>query len=72
VVIRFPLAFKGMVELVGPDGAARLWDTADGPWTVWLYDGTWYVQRAGKPMDTKGLAGDGLVLVSGDGCDVQL
>ena len=72
VVIRFPSGLRGMVELVAPDGSTRLWDVADGPWTVWLYDGTWYVQHEGRPMVTKGLAGDGLVLVTGENRDVQL
>lgn len=72
IVIRFPARMRGRVELVAPDGSRQLWDPEDGPLTQWLYDGAWYVQHEGRPMDTTGLAGDGLVLVTGDNRDVQL
>ncbi|SFR71302.1 Caspase domain-containing protein [Agromyces sp. CF514] len=72
VRIVFPDGFTGRVELVAPDASTELWDTADGPLTRWLYDGTWYVQHEGTDMDTKGFAADGLFTVSGEDCDVQL
>ncbi|MFE5672121.1 caspase family protein [Agromyces sp. NPDC056523] len=72
VVIAFRRRRRGMVELVAPDGTTQVWDIADGPWTVWLYDGTWYVQHAGKPMHTTGFADDGVFTITGEGRDVSL
>jgi hypothetical protein len=72
VVIRFPEWYNDTVELVAPDRATMEWDPADGPWTVRLYDGEWYVQRAGSHQDTAELANDGLVSVQGADCDVDL
>ncbi len=71
-MIRFSKSYNDMVELVAPDGARILWEPADGPWTVRLYDGEWYVQRAGSHQDTAGLANDGLVSVQGVDCVVDL
>lgn len=72
VVIRFPSGFVGEVELVAPDGTLLAWDSADGDWIVRLYDGVWFVQRAGTRMDTGGLADDGVFTVEGVDRDVQL
>jgi len=72
VVISFPAGFTDSVELVAPDGARLAWEPVDGPWTVRLYDGEWFVQRAGSNQDTTGLAGDGLVSVAGEDRDVDL
>jgi hypothetical protein len=66
VVIRFPeWAEDDTVELVAPDGSRMAWEPVDGPWTVRLYDGEWYVQRAGSAQDTRGFAHDGVFSVQG-------
>jgi hypothetical protein len=72
VVITFPAQFTDTVELVAPDGARMAWEPADGPWTVRLYDGEWFVQRAGSGLDTTGLANDGLISVHGEDRHVDL
>jgi len=72
VVITFPSQFTDTVELVAPDGARMTWEPADGPWTVRLYDGEWFVQRAGSDLDTTGLANDGLISVQGEDRHVEL
>lgn len=72
VRINFAHRPPGRVELVAPDGTTQLWDPADGTWTVWLYDGTWYVQHMGRPMDTGGFANDGLFTITGEDRDVEL
>ena len=70
--ILFPARATGTVELVAPDGSTQVWEPADGPWTIWLYDGTWYVQHAGRAMHTTGFANDGVFTITGEGRDVQL
>ncbi|GGI43889.1 hypothetical protein BCL57_000187 [Agromyces flavus] len=72
VRITFRRRPRGMVELVAPDGTTQRWDPADGPWTVWLYDGTWYLQHAGKAMHTTGFANDGVFTITGEGRDVEV
>ncbi|MGB7981430.1 MAG: caspase family protein [Candidatus Nanopelagicales bacterium] len=72
VVINFPADFGDSVELVAPDGARMTWEPVDGPWTVRLYDGEWYVQRPGSNQDSMGLVGDGLVSVAGEDRVVDL
>lgn len=72
VQLSFGRRRTGKVELVGPDGTMQLWDLADGPWTVWLYDGVWYVQHAGRAMDTAGFKNDGVFTIRGEGRDVRL
>jgi hypothetical protein len=72
VIIRFDTHLRGRVELVSPDGSTQVWDPQDGPWIVWLYDGTWYVQHEGRPMDTSGFANSGFVQITGEDRDVQL
>ncbi len=72
VRITFRRPPRGLVELVAPDGTIQAWDPADGPWIVQLFDGTWYVQHAGKPMNTKGFANDGVFTITGEGRDVEL
>ena len=72
VRILFPARATGTVELVAPDGSTQVWEPADGPWTIWLYDGTWYVQHAGRAMHTTGFANDGVFTITGEGRDVQL
>lgn len=72
VVIRFPEWYDDEVELVAPDGTRTVGDPVDGSWTVQLYDGEWYVQRAGSAQDTQGFEHDGVFSVLGSDRDVQL
>lgn len=72
VVIHFPDGFALPVELVSPSGEVMAWDPKDGAWTVWMYDGLWFVQHAGTDKVTDGLANDGLIEVQGAGFDAHL
>jgi hypothetical protein len=72
VRICFPVGFTGLVELVAPDRTISPWDAADGPWLIWLYDGTWVVQHSGSHLDGSGFADGGAFTVLGGGRNVQL
>jgi hypothetical protein len=72
VIIHFPAGFTGDVALIAPDQSNMRWRAADGPWTVWLYDGLWQVQPASGACGAAWCADNGAFKVIGADRDVQL
>jgi hypothetical protein len=72
VRITFPPGFDDEVELIGPSDMTPFWDASAGPWTIWLHDGLWTVQRAKTAVDTSVFREHGTFTVAGEDVDVAL